>query len=195
MIVSTPRELLWAWLDQRIGLPWSQDFRAIGSVKDGCLAAVVAYNAFAGRSCVLHAAVDDPVAVDRGFVRAIFEYPFEQLGLTHLQVYVSVNNTRALDIYKRGGFKEIYRLVGAGFDGEDMLFLVMHRSDCRLLERIKHGWRRISSGSTGLRSGGEGSGRSELASHPGTDDRQSAERLHSVGLANVDAHANPGTVH
>ena len=139
MIVVQPVEKLWAFVNERTGVPWSSDFRAIGVVQDDCLKAAIAYNGFTGRMCFMHSAIDDPAVINRTFVRAIFEYPFQQLGLTHIVALVEGSNKRALDIDLRCGFRETRRLEGAATDGTDLHVLEMTRNECRWLRNeIKH---------------------------------------------------------
>lgn len=136
MIVVQPLDKLWAFINARTGCQWSSDFRAIGIVRDDCLKAVIAYNGFTGRMCFMHSAIDDPSVINRTFVRAIFEYPFVQLGLSHVVALVEEDNQRALDIDKRCGFRETHRLEGAAMNGGDLIVLEMRRNDCRW---IRHG--------------------------------------------------------
>jgi RimJ/RimL family protein N-acetyltransferase len=149
MIVSTPREPLWAWINSRLGIPWSEDFRAIGFVKSDCLAAVIAYNGFTGRACFMHSAIDDPSVINRTFVQAIFDYPFNQCSCSHIIALVGSDNHRALDINKRCGFKEIHRLAGAGPDNDDLVILQVTRAECRWIKDTSNGQEKCSS-STGL---------------------------------------------
>ena len=138
MIVSTPREPLWAVVNTKLGVPWSEDFRALGVVRNDCLLAVIAYNGFTGRACFMHSAIDDPSVIDRTFVKAIFEYPFVQCGCTHVHAMVDSSNTRAMSIDLRLGFKEVARFAGAALDGSDQVLLSMRREDCRWI-RGTHG--------------------------------------------------------
>jgi len=133
LIVSQPREALWSFVNTRLGIPLSEDFRAIGVVRGDCLRAVVAYNGFTGRLCFMHSAIDDPVVIDRTFVRAIFSYPFIECKCTHVIAMVDSANQRALDIDKRCGFKEVNRFEGSGLEGKDMILLSMNRDECRYL--------------------------------------------------------------
>ena len=137
MIVSQPREALWAFINTRVGVPWSEDFRAIGVEVGGLLRAVVAYNGFTGRTCFMHSAIDDPSVISRTFVRAIFEYPFNQCGVSHILAMVDSCNTQALEIDRRCGFKEIHRQDGAGLEG-DMVILQLTRDECRWLKEKDH---------------------------------------------------------
>lgn len=139
MIVSQPREVLWAFINKRVGTPFSEDFRAIGAVIGGCLCAVVAYNGFTGRTCFMHSAIDDPTAINRTFVKAIFAYPFLQCGRTHVLALVDSANLQALDINKRCGFREVLRLEGSGLEGQDLILLQMTRNECRWINgKEKH---------------------------------------------------------
>lgn len=131
MIVSTPREALWAWINAKLGIPWSEDFRAIGAIRNDCLCAVVAYNGFTGRTCFMHSAIDDPTVINRTFVKAIFEFPFNQCNLTHVLAMVESSNTRAMEVDLRLGFKEINRLEYAGLGGSDLVLLSMPRDECK----------------------------------------------------------------
>lgn len=133
-------------MEKRLGISYSADFRGIGVSRDGLsLAAVVAYNGFTGRSCFMHSAIDDPSAVSRTFVRAIFEYPFVQCKLVEVLALVDSANTRALDIDKRCGFKEVYRVEDSGLEGKDLILLRLRKSECRWL-RNTHGKEICSAG-------------------------------------------------
>lgn len=145
-LVSAPRDKLWAFVNTRLGIPWSSDFRAIGVVKNDCLAAVVAYNGFTGRSCFMHSAIDDPSVIGRTFVQAIFDYPFNSCGCTHILAQVEGSNARALDIDIRCGFKEIHRLERAALDGSDLVLLQLTRDECRWLKGNHNGKEERSSG-------------------------------------------------
>lgn len=138
MIVSKPRELLWAWLNTRIGTPLSEDFRAVGLVKSGCIQAVAGYNAWVGKTCCFHGAIDDPAGIDRTYLRAIFEYPFYQCGLKAMLAMVSKTNHRSLSFCTRSGFRLIDTVQNAGLEGEDMILLKLDRDSCTWL-RKPHG--------------------------------------------------------
>lgn len=127
MIVSTPREAIWAWMNSRLRIGWSEDFRAIGIVQGDCLRAAVAYNGFVGRACMMHGAIDDPRVVNRTFREAIFSYPFRDLKLECLIGQVDSTNTHMLDMATRLGFSEDYRLRGSGTDGCDLVHLHLYR--------------------------------------------------------------------
>lgn len=130
-LVSTPREPLWAWVNSRIKIPWSSDFRAIGAVRDDCLQAVVVYNGFTGRTCFMHLAIDDPKVITRTFVRAAFEFPFLQCHCTHVFGFVDDDNKKAMDLDLHLGFKEVRRFANSGMSGKDLVLLEMAMEDCK----------------------------------------------------------------
>jgi RimJ/RimL family protein N-acetyltransferase len=133
VIVSTPREKLWAAINAKTGIPWSSDFRGIGLVRGDLLCAAVGYNGFAGRVCSMHSAIDHPEAVNRTFVRAIFEYPFDQCGVRILFAPVAGSNTRSISIIERCGFHLHDIMKECSTDGSDLLLYRMERHECRWL--------------------------------------------------------------
>jgi hypothetical protein len=103
----------------------------------------------------MHSAIDNPALVDRTFLRAIFEYPFEQCKVEHIIGLVESDNERALQINKRCGFKESMRLSGGGLRGQDLVVMTLRAEDCRWLRR-KHG--KEVRGDTGGLSRSDGAG-------------------------------------
>lgn len=134
MIVTRPIEPLWSFLNARLNVPWSSDFRAIGVVQGGCLCAVAGYNVFTGRSCFMHIAIEDRTAVTRTFVREVFRYPFSQLGCRYVLATATGSNQSSVGQLKRLGFSVIDRLEETCLDGSDMLLLRMAHNECRWLD-------------------------------------------------------------
>jgi hypothetical protein len=123
-----PPLVLHDWLRQRIGLPWSTDFRALARVVDDEIIAVVGYEGFNGASCRMHMAGDRPGWMSREFIRLAFRYPFVILDLPMVFGVVPSGNTTALEIDRRLGFKEILKVDGAHPDGA-LHFLQLKRED------------------------------------------------------------------
>jgi hypothetical protein len=124
---STPPFVIHDWLRQRIGLPWSSDFRALARVVDDHIIAVVGYEGFTGTCCRMHMAGEGPW-ITRDFIRRAFRYPFEVLDLAMVFGVVPSGNTLALDIDRRLGFKEVFFAEGAHPDG-GLHFLRFTRDD------------------------------------------------------------------
>lgn len=151
MIVSQPRELLFAWLAVRAGIKPDPDFRGLGWVDPSSLQlrAVVGYNAFVGKTAQMHFATDDPAAITRRFVQAAFEYPFVQCDLKYLLAPVNSTNEKILRFTAKIGFREVHRIPGGHLDGGDIVLLQLSRQECRW---IKHE-HLANSGSTAQRGG------------------------------------------
>lgn len=112
-----PIMVLHKWLDDRIKLHWSTDFRALARVVNGEIVGCVGYEGFTGTACMMHMAGTKPGWFNREFIRLAFRYPFDILGLKMVFGRVPSGNTRALDIDLRLGFKELIYLEGAHPDG------------------------------------------------------------------------------
>lgn len=133
MIVSQPRETLWAWLNTRVpAVGWTEDFRAIGLVRDDCLIAVAGYNWFVGKTCHVHIAADDK-RIPRSFVRAGFEYAFRQLDLVSVFAWMDPAKPHPLDIDYRLGFSDALRVPGGTVEGNDLILIQLNRADCKWL--------------------------------------------------------------
>lgn len=130
-LTTDHQTVLWEWLRDRVGLPWSTDFIALGRVKEGRLIGVVGYNNFTGTSCHMHMA-GEPGWVSRGFIREAFRYPFGTLNLTMVFGIVPSGNIRALRIDRKLGFRELIYIPGAHPDG-GLHILQMTRGECRWL--------------------------------------------------------------
>ena len=113
---STPPLVLHKWLHDKIGLPWSTDFRALARVVDSEIIAVVGYEGFTGTACRMHMAGEGHW-ISREFIRLAFAYPFRTLDLQMVFGVVPSGNERALDIDLRLGFKQILYVPGAHPDG------------------------------------------------------------------------------
>lgn len=138
MIVSTPRETLWAWINHRLGIHWSADFRAIGLVEKDVLKAAVGYNGFVGKTCCMHVAVDDPRCLNRPFIRAAFDYAFNQAGVHTVLGLVDSKNDKAIKFNHQLGFEPKHTIEGAGLEG-DLIIYQMTRKDCKWLKEKEHG--------------------------------------------------------
>jgi len=133
-LTTAHQTVLWEFLKDRIGIPYSTDLICIGRVMDGKLAAVVGYNNFTGTSCHMHMAGDHPRWISREFIRAAFEYPFGTLDLTMVFGIVPSGNIRALGIDRKLGFRELIYIPGAHPDG-GIHILQMKRDECRWLRK------------------------------------------------------------
>lgn len=132
ILTDKPTMVLWNFLSKLTGVPWSTDFVGIGRVVDNNLIGVVGYNGFTGTSCYMHMAGEGGRWMNKRFVHEAFRYPFETLKLKMVLATVSSGNTRALEIDKRFGFRELIYIPGAHEEG-GIHVLQMLREECRWL--------------------------------------------------------------
>lgn len=135
--VDKPVMVLYDWLAERVGLPWSTDFCALGRVVDDKLVGVVAYNSFTGTSCQMHMAGEGRW-MTREFLYRAFHYPFNGLGLSMVIGSFPSGNTRSLDISRRLGFRDLIYIPRAHPDG-GLYLLQMLREECRWISGDIHG--------------------------------------------------------
>jgi hypothetical protein len=131
VLVSYPLEMLYEWLNERVGLARSEDFRAIGRIKDGRLVAVSGFTGYNGASLQMHMAVEDG-QMSRKHLQESFRYAFDVCGCEMVFGMVPSGNQRALEIDLRLGFKEVANIAGAHPDGS-LHILTMRREECRWL--------------------------------------------------------------
>lgn len=96
----------------------------------------VFYSDFTGVSIRGHMAGLAPNWPTPTFLWMAFDYPFNQLGVKTLLITVPSTNLRAMQINRRLGFKEIYRIPDAIPDG-DIVMMSMWPEECRWITRPK----------------------------------------------------------
>jgi hypothetical protein len=117
-----------------VPLQVTDDFQALGVVRDGHLIAVVAFNTFCGRTCSMHVAGDGGHWVNRELLKASFAYPFKQLDLVSVLSPVAADNERGLKFEKHLGFEEVLRVPEGWAHGVDLVLLELQRARCRWIE-------------------------------------------------------------
>lgn len=100
----------------------------LGNVQGG-----VIYDGFTGGCIFMHQAGFARNWLVGNMIWIVFDYPFNQLGVSKVAGTINSNNKELLDFNLRLGFKEEARIKGAYPDG-DMLVLTMERADCRWLK-------------------------------------------------------------
>jgi hypothetical protein len=143
MIVAGPH--VGHWVMSRIGGFFDPVcMSAIGWETDGKLTAGASYRDWNGVSIEGQIAADKPLT--RGFILAIFDYPFRQLGARKIIATTSADHIRSNRLLQRLGFVEEARLRDAA-PGGDLLIYSMRRQDCRLVGGV-HGQKSIRTAST-----------------------------------------------
>lgn len=132
-LTDCPPMVLHDWLNKRVGVPWSADFRALARVVDKKIVGVVGYEGFTGRAVRMHMAGEGKNWINREFLRTAFRYPFVTLGLPMVFGVIPSGNKAALELDRKLGFTELMYVEGAHPDG-GLHFMQMKREDCRFLE-------------------------------------------------------------
>jgi RimJ/RimL family protein N-acetyltransferase len=123
----------------RAGAPFNPNTDiCIARVEDGELWGGVTYTGYTGASIQMHMAGFVPRWADRAFLWAAFHYPFVQIGCRKVFGQVPESNTKALEIDKRLGFKEVARIEDVFSDGA-CIILALAREDCRWLKQKPSG--------------------------------------------------------
>lgn len=130
---AAPRDF--GWLQTRAGCLLTATARAMKVVDaSGRILGMVAYDDFTKGSCVVHQAVDAPVAWRR-LIPAVFIFAFDVVGVSVAVGTVPANNKRAMRLTKRLGFRETYRVRDGWAPGVDMVLHELRREDC-----VAKGW-------------------------------------------------------
>lgn len=110
---------------------------AIGWLRDDELLAGVLYEDFTGSSITATIAVAPGAVLTKEFVRAIFTYPFVQLGCGKMLALIHENNWRSHRLVKHMGF-EVEAVIADYYPDGALNIYTMTKADCRWLEK-EHG--------------------------------------------------------
>jgi RimJ/RimL family protein N-acetyltransferase len=119
------------WVAARVqGKYFEEGSQAIGLERDGQIIAGVIYENWNQASIVCHIAIEGRMT--KGYLKAIFAYPFEFCKVKKIIVPVVSNHAKSLKLVTKMGFVEEARLKDAAPDG-DIIFLTLAREKCRFL--------------------------------------------------------------
>ena len=132
-------ELVGKWVCEKSGGSYHQGATGIGIVKHGQLEVGIMYDGFTGRggSIMMSSRCDNPKATSKWFYWAIFDYPFNQLGVKRCSVLVHENNERALNLNIKLGFVRD-TVIKDYFPDGDAVLLAMYKKDCRWLKESRN---------------------------------------------------------
>jgi L-amino acid N-acyltransferase YncA len=111
---------------------WMGEAKSIAAVERYQTLGVVVFDAFTPYDCCAHIVIEDKRCVTRRVLRAVFEYPFKQLGLKRVTGLVPESNVAALAFDLRLGFVQEGRKKW-GLGDEDEIILGMTAESCRWL--------------------------------------------------------------
>lgn len=111
---------------------WLPGFKTIRAEVDGQIVGAVVFDGFTPFDVCIHIALDDPKAVNRRTLRAVFAYPFYQLRLRRVTALIGETNSRSIQFVTKIGFWLEGRKRQALGD-EDELIYGLTREACRFL--------------------------------------------------------------
>lgn len=124
------------WVADRIGIEdsWGPH-QAVGQIRDDRLIAAVVYNRYSHPDICIHvAAVPDVRWMTRGFMHAVFHYPFLQLQVRRVTAVVAAKNVLiSTRFHERLGFK-LEGYLRHALKDDDMYLFGMLKSECRWLK-------------------------------------------------------------
>ena len=127
------------WVAKRIRCHYDEfDSQALGWQTDERIVCGVIYEDYNVSSVVAHIACDRPMVPK--FVWAIFDYPFNQMGVSKIICPIPQFNEDSMRLCRKFGFAEECRIRDAHPSG-DMIFYTMRREDCRWLKGTRYGKR------------------------------------------------------
>lgn len=126
------RVCLWAAENMRAEHVNFGSASAIGLESGGELVAAVVYDSYYHPSISGHIVSDGSRRwACRMFLRAMFDYPFRQLGCARITAPIAEGNTEAISFVERLGFELEGRLRKALPDGRDRLIYGILKENCK----------------------------------------------------------------
>jgi RimJ/RimL family protein N-acetyltransferase len=112
---------------------------ALGVVRDGRLTGGIVYHNWRGRDIEVSAAFERADWARPSVLRALFAYPFDQLGCARMTALTGRANGRARRFLEGVGFVREGVARQALADDHDMMIYGMLRRECRFLKGYDHG--------------------------------------------------------
>jgi hypothetical protein len=132
IVINDPRVGEWV----REAIPkvrcWTEGFKSLAALENGELIGAVVYDAFTPYDCCIHVRLDKPGCKAPEVLRAVFAYPFEQLGLRRVTGLVGKSNLKGQQLCTWLGFR-FEGLKKQGLGDEDEVIFGMTRDDCTWL--------------------------------------------------------------
>lgn len=128
------RERVGAWAAARIPYvdTWGAWYQAIGLERDGEIVAACVYTDQIGTGITMNVAIDcGGKWMTREALRAVFRYPFRQLGCRRVTALIAAHNAASRRITEKLGFRQ-EGVLRAAVPGDDLIVYGMLREECKL---------------------------------------------------------------
>lgn len=136
LIICDQKEAVGAWVAQKIGneTPWT-NYETVGIYLDGnIIGGAVIDNYIKESRCSVHCAGDGKNWCNREFLFAVFDYIFRQLKCNAVLNIVHSENHASLRFTAHVGFKEVHRIKGGSYNGNDAVLFEMQKENCRWIK-------------------------------------------------------------
>lgn len=129
IVINDPR--IADWVREKIPKvqSWMGEHKSLAAMEDGEIIGAVVYDAFTPYDCCIHVRLDKPGCKVPGVLKAVFGYPFEQLGLTRLTGLVGKSNQKGQELCTWLGFR-FEGLKEKALGDEDEVIFGMLKSEC-----------------------------------------------------------------
>jgi RimJ/RimL family protein N-acetyltransferase len=131
-VTTENQRYLGEWLVRILNFPLPQTTQCIGQLKDGNLVAVAGYTNFMPKACEIHIGSVGEHWASKDFIWAVFDYPFNKLGLSVILGQICADNIDALKLNRHLGFKVVAEIPDAHMSG-DLVIMAMKKEECRFL--------------------------------------------------------------
>lgn len=108
---------------------WVDGFKSLAAYEDGELLGAVVYDSFTPYECCIHVRLHKPGCKVPEVLRAVFAYPFEQLGLKRITGLVGANNDKGKELCRWLGFR-FEGVKREGLGDEDEVIFGMTKNEC-----------------------------------------------------------------
>lgn len=115
------------------GTPYLRGLKRVND--EGRIVGAVGLDQWAPNSVQCHIWLEDASGLTRHFLHEIFTYIFVTCGVGIAIGVTPCNNEPALELNRRMGFREVYRLKDGFSLGTDSAIQVMRREECRWIDR------------------------------------------------------------
>lgn len=132
LITTFPMISRWVQELTECSIP-EQGGSAVGWLRDDEITCGVMYEHFTGKSITATIAKAPGAVMPPGFIRAIFDYPFRQLGCTKILAYIEDTNWKSRELVEKMGFRE-EATISDVFPSGNMIIYTMTVDTCRWLE-------------------------------------------------------------
>lgn len=133
-VTTKNQDELRKWFAERAKIDCPKETMCIGQEKDGELIAVLAYSGFTENLCQIHVESTDVLWLTRELIFALFDYPFNKVGVKVILAPICKDNIKSLNLCRKLGFEKVAEIPYAHPDG-DLVVMSMKRNQCKWLQQ------------------------------------------------------------